>query len=134
MNSLQTPHCSRCKRTGVPLVKYSKKLGRQYYQCRDCNRNRAKKYYATKAGSLAIKRAIKKYYKENRIKVNAIQAVYYSVITGKISRPTACSCCGNSGGRIEGHHINYNEPMKVVWLCSGCHADADRKLLDKPIV
>lgn len=42
-----TNYCSRCKVTGVPLVKYSKGVGNtvQYYLCRDCNAKRLKDYY-----------------------------------------------------------------------------------------
>ena len=46
---------------------------------------------------------------------NAIRA-------GKLIRSVICSNCG-SGGKIEGHHEDYDKPFDVVWLCIRCHND-----------
>lgn len=40
----------------------------------------------------------------------------------EIKRPSACSECYR-GGRVHGHHDDYNFPLKVRWLCPKCHAD-----------
>lgn len=39
---------------------------------------------------------------------------------GIISKPHKCSICGEYK-RIIGHHDNYNEPLKVIWVCQSCH-------------
>jgi uncharacterized protein YlaI len=42
-----------------------------------------------------------------------------AVKRGKIPKGP-CSICG-ANKNIHGHHNNYSEPLKVVWLCAKCH-------------
>lgn len=44
----------------------------------------------------------------------------YHIQTGKILRPKECEHCGIIG-KIEGAHFNYDEPLRVRWLCISCH-------------
>lgn len=44
---------------------------------------------------------------------------------GKLVRPDTCEQCG-SGGRINGHHPDYDQPLLIEWLCGRCHEQADR--------
>ena len=44
----------------------------------------------------------------------------HAVEDGKIIKPDECSKC-NSNGKIDGHHPDYSEPLKVMWLCQNCH-------------
>lgn len=39
---------------------------------------------------------------------------------GLIVPPNACSCCGETG-RIEAHHPDHRDPLKVTWLLARCH-------------
>jgi hypothetical protein len=43
---------------------------------------------------------------------------------GLIERPRGCSWCRRRF-RLERHHWDYEEPLNVTYLCSGCHAIAD---------
>jgi len=52
--------------------------------------------------------------------VNHKYAVSKAVRNGTLIKPELCSKCGKEG-RINGHHEDYNEPLKVVWLCNKCH-------------
>ena len=51
----------------------------------------------------------------------------HAIEVGKIIRILKCEKCGSvnkfKDGRtaIQAHHINYNEPLKVMWLCRKCH-------------
>ncbi len=49
---------------------------------------------------------------------------------GTIKRPVNCEVCGKADYRIEGHHNDYREPLKVHWLCYPCH-DYVHRLIDR---
>lgn len=40
---------------------------------------------------------------------------------GFIIKPNRCSICKEKTNRINGHHKDYNKPLKVLWVCSSCH-------------
>lgn len=108
----------------MPLVKYSKNKTTQYYQCRDCNRERRNEYYHTEAGKKAAYEHNKKMYWKYPDKVMARGKLYYALKTNKIVRPLECEACG-AEGRIEGHHDDYTKPLQVKWLCTPCHRKHD---------
>jgi hypothetical protein len=60
-----------------------------------------------------------------RRKYLAGQAVSYAVEKGRMVRPEICSRCG-AGGKIQGHHRDYDKPLEVEWLCIGCHGEVHR--------
>lgn len=47
-----------------------------------------------------------------------------AVKSGKISKPSNCSDCGNltPSKYLHGHHEDYSRPLDVIWLCRKCHA------------
>lgn len=51
----------------------------------------------------------------------------YHVLAGHIVRPVACEECGAANRRIEGAHFNYEEPLRVRWLCVPCHRKWDKQ-------
>lgn len=59
----------------------------------------------------------------DREKVKARSAVQDAVRTGKILKPDACEGCAEpiAPSELQGHHPNYDEPLRVVWLCPRCH-------------
>ncbi len=52
-------------------------------------------------------------------------AVFLSVQSGALVRPSCCSICGgnNNGEVIQGHHDDYTKPLEVRWVCMECHRD-----------
>jgi len=52
----------------------------------------------------------------------ARQALNRAVRSGRITKPTNCSRCGEDR-KITGHHPDYNKPLEVEWLCYECHAN-----------
>jgi len=54
-------------------------------------------------------------------------AVGNAVRDGKLIKPDACQGCGHIG-RLEAHHKDYSEPLKVVWLCIPCHKEMHKEL------
>ena len=59
------------------------------------------------------------------IRVRARDAVLNATRRGKITRPESCERCGTVC-RVHGHHSNYTQALKVVWLCPKCHVDEHR--------
>jgi len=58
----------------------------------------------------------------------------WEIKNGRIKRPKICSKCGKSAKNIDGHHPNYNEEFKVIWLCRSCHFKEHGKLKNKIIL
>lgn len=38
-----------------------------------------------------------------------------------LNKPDNCQKCNNKTNKIEGHHIDYTQPLLVNWLCRECH-------------
>ncbi len=51
----------------------------------------------------------------------------YHVQAGNIVRPMTCEECGATDRPIEGAHFNYDEPLRVRWLCISCHRRWDKQ-------
>lgn len=58
---------------------------------------------------------------------NAQSLLRYHVQAGHIIRPATCEECGAIDRRIEGAHFNYDEPLRVRWLCVSCHRRWDKR-------
>lgn len=46
---------------------------------------------------------------------------------GDLKRPSQCQMCGEQDKKIQGHHFDYTEPLKVTWLCFECHKMIHKK-------
>lgn len=44
---------------------------------------------------------------------------------GLLARPPACECCGDSAERLQRHHWDHAQPLRVSYLCPDCHKTAD---------
>jgi len=70
------------------------------------------------------RRVIRKTYTKAR---SAQSLLRYHIEAGHIIRPSQCECCGASEKKIEGAHFNYDEPLRVRWLCRPCHVRWDKR-------
>lgn len=52
--------------------------------------------------------------------------LWVAIRNGLINRGEVCEQCG-SAKDIEGAHLSYDEPLRVIWLCSPCHRSFDMK-------
>ena len=50
----------------------------------------------------------------------AHSAVARAIKSGTLVRSSVCQVCG-ANGKTEGHHNDYQETLKVLWLCVRCH-------------
>ena len=57
--------------------------------------------------------------------MNAHWQVYKAISKGDLIRPTTCSNCKKDNGLIEASHLDYSQPLDVVWLCRSCHRQMD---------
>ena len=116
--------CSKCKivsKDGEGFMKYAKnKKGTQYYYCKECNTERAKKYRTTKIGAentrKAVAKSIKKYPEKQKVRM----ATHYFLVKGKIQKANKCQEC-NSKETLFIHHNNYDDAFDILWLCKNCH-------------
>jgi hypothetical protein len=63
-------------------------------------------------------RLSKEYQAENKDKVKAVQLFNRKVRLGVIKR-LPCKVCGKK--KVDGHHFDYSDPLKVIWLCRKHH-------------
>jgi len=60
--------------------------------------------------------------KKSKKKIAAQKKIYRAVRDGKIRRPSTCSKADNTcRGDTQAHHLDYDKPFEVVWLCMSHH-------------
>lgn len=148
-NDLQKP-CIECGRT-LPLEEFYRHpmmADGHLNKCKACvieyQRERYAKKVSTPEGLAAEReRGREKYHRLYRdaargfhsrwkemdpVKRAANCAVNNAVRDGRLTKPEACSECGEKPGskRIHGHHEDYSKPLEVEWLCSICHGQRHR--------
>lgn len=114
MDETPTKLCKKCGRT-LPTTNFWKDLGRKDWldpTCRDCHRINARKRYATRKE--AQRRMLEP------LKIKARSALRNAVKRGEIPKEI-CFLCEEL--KTEAHHLDYNYPLKVVWLCKKHHED-----------
>ncbi len=59
----------------------------------------------------------------NRQKQEARRLLREAVMDGRLPKSPFCENCGNKfpSYMIHGHHVDYNKPYAVRWLCIRCH-------------
>ena len=62
-----------------------------------------------------IKKYQYEYYRKWKLKIRARKISRREILNGKIIKGK-CRYCG-SEKNIDGHHPNYNKPLKIIWLC-----------------
>ncbi len=81
-------------------------------------------YYTKHSKSIGFKKKRNtrslKYYYQNKWKVSARRKVRNAIKSGKLIRPSNCSRCFKES-KIEAHHPNLKEALKIIWLCKKCH-------------
>lgn len=67
---------------------------------------------------------------QNPEKSRAHLAVASAVRRGDLARPDVCDCCGKPG-RLDAHHEDHSQPLKVRWLLRSCHVREHERLRRK---
>lgn len=89
-----------------------------HLQQRFCSQ--ACKVKAQTTGNRTIRRTVRK-------ARSAQSLVRYHVQAGNILRLDACEECGATDRRIEAAHYDYDDPLRVRWLCRSCHVRWDKQ-------
>ena len=66
---------------------------------------------------------------DRRLKQAVRNTSYWAVEAGLLPRKDRCERCGAGGRavRLNRHHPDYSDPLRIVWLCTRCHGDVHRK-------
>ena len=68
----------------------------------------------------------KEYQLRHPQKCKARKQLQHAVKCSSIIKPDFCNDCGRKGF-VEGHHSDYNRPLKVDWLCKKCHIEIHKE-------
>ena len=101
--------------------------------CRQCGQlfgpvDHLGRRYCSKKCVYAAASTGRKTFRKTITKARSAQSLLrYHVQAGHIVRPTTCEECGTTDRKIEGAHFNYDEPLRVRWLCVSCHRRWDKR-------
>lgn len=116
MEEEQKVRCGKCWKFKSPsefFKNISRKRGIMCY-CKDCATLSSQKN-RTKTRNRNITRETRK---RNPVK-SAARIIFSNALqAGKIQKQP-CFFCGEE--KVEGHHLLYDYPMKVIWLCKKHH-------------
>ncbi len=131
--------CGKCKQ-GKPISEFYKNK-RDGYQsrcktcCKEDSREYAKtgywskyqkEYYQKPEVKARLKMQKAKYRQRPDIRIKNMARWYtnHQIRGGYINREP-CALCGKEQG--EAHHLDYNQPLLIVWLCPSCHRNVHLK-------
>ena len=117
--------CTKC-RTLKSIYNFSKKkdqLTNLNCWCKPCCTQNARQWRKKYPGKYRAQMAswVRAHPKQRR----AIDQLNYAVQHGRLKRPKECEQCRRESTTIQGHHhLGYDHPLQVVWLCRPCHEHA----------
>lgn len=89
--------------------------------------DRRRRYCSLKCAQMALRssnrRSQSRYRFNSPDKERCRQTLKNAILLGKVRRCARCERCG-AVGPTEGHHVDYNKPFYVQWLCRSCHHKA----------
>lgn len=109
--------CSRCKQTKQRVDFYRDRTTKDTYSnvCKDCDREKQR--------LRAIKNVGKELKAREPAKIKARALINNGLKSGSIVRQE-CFLCDEA--ESEAHHLNYDFPSKVIWLCRSHHLELHR--------
>jgi len=116
--------CSKCKQE-KPLSEFYKHNRDGYRaRCKDCSKEDFNEYNK-KTGY--ANRYMREHSQRPAVKIKNIARWFTrdKVRRGKLTKEP-CAFCGKE--QVQAHHIDYREPLIIVWLCPDCHRELHQKL------
>jgi hypothetical protein len=116
------PRCKECQKSAMKDL-YREKAKDPAFRRKESLRQ--KEIAAVRRGEKSTTKMVvamnrQEWAKLNRKSLNARQAVYKAVKSGKLIR-LPCEICGSL--KVQAHHEDHSKPLEVRWLCSRHHAD-----------
>lgn len=105
-------HLGKCKECAKRDVRNNRAARREQYSAYEKERNGRASRKRDKLNYQRIKR------QRYPAKAKAWNAVSNAIRDGRLAR-SPCEKCGEL--EVQAHHENYEEPLKVRWLCFSCH-------------
>lgn len=105
--------------TGRPDREAANRRNREYY-ARNIDERRAKRREQVRAWRARNPDWREKYAKQRK----ASRDVTNAVRDGRLIRQP-CEVCG--ADKVEGHHLDYDKTLEVIWLCPTHHREAHRR-------
>jgi hypothetical protein len=63
-----------------------------------------------------------RWYNEHPGAKQAQRALKHAIQAGRILKPLSCEICGSPSEILQGHHhLGYDHPLTVQWVCPPCH-------------
>lgn len=130
----QGKYCSMgCKRNGMQESwrKYGRanRQERKQYHRKHYTENkprtlaRTRAYQSTERGKQVAAESNRKQKKKFPEKYAARQAVHAALLSGRLTKQS-CKC---GSMKVQAHHTDYTQPLRVEWLCDPCHRHEHRK-------
>lgn len=67
--------------------------------------------------------------REHKEKIRKAHSILNKAVReGRIIKPIYCEDCGLAWKYLEAHHDNYDEPLKVRWLCRTDHSATHKRI------
>ena len=123
--------CKECRKAAVRANYARNRESVREYERRRANlqhRIEARRnYQQTESGKARIKAAQQAYTHRNPGKRAAAWTVDNAVRDKRLWKSPCCMAPGCfSKDRLHGHHVDYDKPLSVVWLCVSCHSKLHR--------
>jgi len=101
--------------------------------CEICTKKKLSNYYKNwyaengrnRSGSYSTQ--VMEWKRKNPEKVAAHKIVAGALKGGIIKNPGECSVCGKKTTYLDAHHDDYDNPLKIRWLCISCHRQEHSK-------
>lgn len=121
----------KCEQCGNEFVKNCE---HQKYCCYKCSKRARRVRYRTAKPNKLREERVRWRLKHNK-ETRAYQSKYYFtrknveyshwrigylIKKGVIKKSTTCSSCGRIC-KLHAHHVNYDNPYDIIWLCPSCH-------------